>query len=40
MDMVAQAMERTTEHGFGISSTPNQGTLVEVVFPPTRVLAE
>jgi PAS domain S-box-containing protein len=37
---LTKALVEANRASFGISSTPNQGTLVEVVFPPTRVLAE
>jgi len=37
---LTKALVEANRASFAISSTPNQGTLVEVVFPPTRVLAE
>jgi PAS domain S-box-containing protein len=37
---LTKALVEANRASFGISSAPNQGTLVEVVFPPTRVLAE
>ncbi|QCI69207.1 PAS domain S-box protein [Phreatobacter stygius] len=37
---LTKALVEANRASFGISSTPNQGTLVEVVFPATRVLAE
>ncbi len=37
---LTKALVEANRASFGITSTPNQGTLVEVVFPPTRVLAE
>lgn len=37
---LTKALVEANRASFGISSAPNQGTLVEVVFPATRVLAE
>ena len=37
---LTKALVEANRASFGITSTPNQGTLVEVIFPPTRVLAE
>jgi PAS domain S-box-containing protein len=37
---LTKALVEANRASFGISSAPNHGTLVEVIFPPTRVLAE
>lgn len=37
---LTKALVEANRASFGISSQPKQGTLVEIVFPPTRVLAE
>lgn len=37
---LTRAMVEANRARFSISSTPGQGTLVEVTFPPTRVLAD
>lgn len=37
---LTRAMVEANRAQFSISSTPGEGTLVEVIFPPTRVLAD
>jgi PAS domain S-box-containing protein len=37
---LTKALVEANRASFGISSKPNEGTLVEITFPPTRVLAE
>jgi hypothetical protein len=35
-----RAMVEANRAQFSITSTPGEGTLVEIIFPPTRVLAD
>jgi signal transduction histidine kinase len=37
---LTRALAEANRASFSIKSAPNAGTLVEVAFPPTRVLAE
>jgi len=37
---LTKALVEANRASFGLTSQPGQGTLVEVTFPPTRVLAE
>jgi signal transduction histidine kinase len=37
---LTKALAEANRAHFGISSAPNAGTMVEITFPPTRVLAE
>jgi signal transduction histidine kinase len=37
---LTKALVEANRGALQISSNPNEGTLVEVIFPPTRVLAE
>ncbi len=37
---LTKALAEANRAHFGITSAPNAGTLVEITFPPTRVLAE